>query len=1085
MTRAILFTDLVDSTALLSRIGQVAMERVRREHFRLMRAAIADARGTEVKTVGDAFMAAFDNGSDAVTCGIAMQIAQRTKGREQRLNGVAMRVGVSFGEVDEEDGDFFGIPVVEAARLCAKAEGGQVLVADFVRMLARGALQAFRSVGSLELKGLPEPVAASEAVYELPSAEPFLTRTPFVGRPVETARLREKLALAVSGQGGVVMLVGEPGIGKTRMIEQFCDDAVADGAVAIGGRCFEGEWAPPFGPFVEALSALSKLATPAELRADMGYGAAALARLVPAIGEARPETLEPTQLTPNEEHFRILDAVRELLLAQAKRRPLVLVLDDLHWADAGSLAMLRHCARRVRGSGLLIIGAYRDVELDRQHPLAEALQQLRREAEYERIVLRGLDAAAVREMISLAGEQEADPAFVQAISDETGGNPFFIRETLLHLVEEGKLVQERGQWRSTVSSIEELSIPEGVRQVVGRRLSRLSEAANRLLTASSAFSGPFAFSVAAAGAGIDDDSALDAIDEALSAQLVRASVLTDTYEFSHALVRHTLYSEMNPSRQVRLHRKLAESLESASATARGSRETPGTPASAAEIAYQYHRSVALPGGERGVAWALRAADDAESSYAWEKLIASLDMARELAPESDPRLGPILRRLALALPYVRGANRLDAALEDATALTATAEGNDAGADFVSQAVTALADAGRWGKAMSWAPRGLELMSPRRRDEAWARLAHWEMMRRSSETSEEVGIVLPADDLAELWPIASKMDRGAGTMFALSAARFASVNDIDAADEANIRAFIRGNYREQAAQAAALSARSMEEGRFETAASTAAIAARCLLALGELREADGMRERADEAAGHVSSQGVGAGYVITYLSERQKFVDEDWEGFLSHRDRELSGVPGASGFGSWNAAAIRAYRASAEARVGNVDYALELVRRVQRAVELAPGNAVDYPLITHEATEALWLTRRTDHAENLERNIRTKVVAGGFTYPSRDGRLSLARLCALQGRLIEAREAFAEARIVLEKQGARPLRAICDYDEALALVRDEGRGLRDAQFPSTPRELCETLLDAALAQFRELGMTGWVRRAEALRAGGRGP
>jgi class 3 adenylate cyclase/tetratricopeptide (TPR) repeat protein len=1072
VTKAILFTDLVGSTELLARIGQPAMEGVRREHFRLMREAIAETGGREIKTVGDAFMVAFDSASEAVRCGVAMQVRQRTTGRLQRTNGVAMRVGISFGEVDDDASDLFGLPVIEAGRLCAACAGGQVLISDLARALARSAGATFQGVGALDLKGLPEPLPASEVLYELRKAEPFLATTPFVGRDAEVGKLREKLTQAKSGSGALVMLVGEPGIGKTRVIEELSVEAREGGVTVIAGRCFEGDWAPPFGPFVEAVTALAQIARPEELRADMGYGGPPLARLALAIAEVLPDIGEPAPLAPNEEQFRILDAVSQLLLATAKRAPVLLVLDDLHWADGGTLAMLRHVARFLKGSRILVLGAYRDVELDRQHPLGEALAQLRRESEYERILLRGLDEAGVGQLLSAIAEQDVQAPFVKAISDETDGNPFFIRETLLHLVEEGKLVQEDGAWRSAAGSIEELGIPEGVRQVIGRRLSRLGDSANRLLTAASAFSGPFPFGLAASGAGIPDADALDAVDVALTAQLIRSAGVAETYEFTHALIRHTLYSEMNPSRQVRLHRKLAEAMEAIGRS------------TAAEIAYQYHRSAALPGAERGVEWALKAADEAESRYAWEQVVTNLRMAREITPPLDARLTAVVRRLALALAAARQEEELETTLEEAVELTLASAGNDPAAEFIGEATRTFANSGQLKRAMQWAPRGLALVTPGRRDETWARLAMWELVRRAAASRQEIGIILPADDLVDLWGLAMRLGPRAQLFLAQSAAAFESVQQMDAAGATNFpMIFIRGQYGAEADWLFALSLDSEREGRFDMGASQSALAGRLALALGDWERAEKLRQRAEGLAARLPGAGAGAANISAYGIVRRTFLDEDWEAHLALF--HPSGVSVWEGYGGFNDAAVRGAQAFAEARVGNVEAAMQQVASVQRAIELAPGNATDYPSITHAAAEALWLTARTAFAENLERNIRVKVVAGGFHYPMCDGRLSLARLCALQGRLDEARHWFAEARMVLDEQGARPLRAICDYDEALALIRHEGRGMRDEGFPADVRVECERLLGAALDQFREIGMTGWIRRAEALLAGGIGP
>ncbi len=187
---------------------------------------------------------------------------------------------------------------------------------------------------------------------------------------------------------------------------------------------------------------------------------------MPVLRDRLPDVPEPAPLHPEEERFRLLDAVSQFLVAISERQPVVLVIDDLHWAERGTIAMLCHVARFASKHRTLIVGAYRDVELDRQHPLAEALTQLRREVEYDRIPLKGLDEAQVATLLSTISEYDVPEAFVRAISDETDGNPFFIREVLIHLADEGKIFQRDGRWTSDLSA-SEMGIPEGVRQVAG------------------------------------------------------------------------------------------------------------------------------------------------------------------------------------------------------------------------------------------------------------------------------------------------------------------------------------------------------------------------------------------------------------------------------------------------------------------------------------------------------------------------------------------------------------------------------------------------------------------------------------------
>ncbi|MEO6398524.1 MAG: AAA family ATPase, partial [Tepidiformaceae bacterium] len=222
---------------------------------------------------------------------------------------------------------------------------------------------------------------------------------PFVGRGLELQRLAGCLREAKDGHGRLAMVVGEPGIGKTRLIEEAARQAEADGFTVLWGRCYEGDWAPPYVPFAEALTALVRRADLRELRADLGFGGPPLARISPVPRERLPDLPEPASLGPNEEQFRIFDAVVQLLRATANRRQMLLVIDDLHWADAGTLNMLRYVSRCLNESRICLLTCYRDVELDRGHLLGETVAELRRSAGYERITLRGLAGVEVAEML--------------------------------------------------------------------------------------------------------------------------------------------------------------------------------------------------------------------------------------------------------------------------------------------------------------------------------------------------------------------------------------------------------------------------------------------------------------------------------------------------------------------------------------------------------------------------------------------------------------------------------------------------------------------------------------------------------------
>ena len=268
------------------------------------------------------------------------------------------------------------------------------------------------------------------------------------------------------------LLVGEPGIGKTRASEELATYARVSGARVYWGRCREDEGAPAYWPWVQAVRAYARDADPVALAWQLGAGAPEVAQLVPELAEKLD--VEPARgLDSEEARFRLFDSVTSLLLAAARDRPLVIVLDDLHWADEPSLLLLRFAARELASSGLLILGTYRDVELGRHHPLARMLGEMSGIEGSRRIPLRGLSVAAVERYIEMTAGTPAPPGLAKAVQEQTDGNPFFVGEVVRLLASEGKL--------SSGGSAAELEIPQGVREVVGRRLDRLSEDTNEAL----------------------------------------------------------------------------------------------------------------------------------------------------------------------------------------------------------------------------------------------------------------------------------------------------------------------------------------------------------------------------------------------------------------------------------------------------------------------------------------------------------------------------------------------------------------------------------------------------------------------------
>src|SRR5439155_1318764 len=287
----------------------------------------------------------------------------------------------------------------------------------------------------------------------------------------------------------------------------------------------------------------------------------------PELSERVPGLPLPIRSDPETERYRLFDAVGSWLAACSIDEPLVLVLDDLHWAAKPTLLLLRHVVR-AGGGRVLAVGTYRDTEMAHDHPLVDVLADLRRREGVERFSLSGLDSAGVAAFMSeAAGRALGDDhlALARAIHDETEGNPFFVREILRHLTETGAIDRREGAWKTSLP-VDELGIPEGVREVVGRRLARLSKNSNRVLRLASVAGGDFELSVLGHAGDIDEDDVLAALEEAAAAGLVIELPGGGRYRFAHALVRDTLYDALSATRRLALHRRVAEAIETIHAT---------------------------------------------------------------------------------------------------------------------------------------------------------------------------------------------------------------------------------------------------------------------------------------------------------------------------------------------------------------------------------------------------------------------------------------------------------------------------------------------------------------------------------------
>ncbi len=429
----------------------------------------------------------------------------------------------------------------------------------------------------------------------------------FVGRQRELAALVAALEDAISGKGRLVMLVGEPGIGKTRTAQELASVARQRGAQVLWGRCYEGEGAPPYWPWAQAIRSYAQDRDAETLRADMGAAAADIAEIVPQLKERFPDLEPPPTLGAEEARFRLFDSVTIFLKNISRAAPVMLVLDDLHWADRSSLLLLEFLAREISDSRILVVGTYRDIEVTRGHPLSQTLGSLVRERRFERVQLRGLSEQEVERFIEAVGGVSPSQGLVEAVHARTEGNPLFVGE-VVRLLEH----KDDEEWEAV--------IPEGIRDAIGRRLNQLSELCNRALRTASVIGREFDFRLLKAlHDEASEDALLEALDAALEAHIIEeSSEGMERYQFTHALIQETLAAELSLVRRVRLHVRIAEALE----------EIYGNDADAhaAELAYQFGQAESLLGTAKLVRYSRIAGERALAAYAYEEALTHFQRA---------------------------------------------------------------------------------------------------------------------------------------------------------------------------------------------------------------------------------------------------------------------------------------------------------------------------------------------------------------------------------------------------------------------------------------------------------------------------
>ena len=454
---------------------------------------------------------------------------------------------------------------------------------------------------------------------------PHIEQPSFIGRESEQRQLEAAFDRAMAGEGSLAMVVGEPGIGKTSLCEQLSAYVKENSGVALVGHCYEeGSLSLPYLAFAEAIRSYVVETDTDNLRDELGQSAAHVAQLVPEVRELLQ--IEPRQSSGGEDdRYLLLQAVTSFLRNAADTQPLAIVLEDLHDADSGTLDMLTYLSRNLKGARMLVIGTYRDVEVDRAHPLSSTLAGLHRASSYRRIALSGLDPDEVARLVSSVAEREVAGDIAETVHSQTEGNPLFVREVVRYLDEEGMLPEDIGGAASIA-----IRIPDGLRDVIGKRLSRLSTECNDLMRVAAVIGREFGLDVLGPVAGVAEDGLFRSLEEAVTAGLIeeRSSVRTGgTYRFAHALFRQTLYEETIAPRRVRLHQKIGEAIEKAYPDRLEDH--------ASELADHFTNATALEDLTKAVAYGEMAARNAQSVYAYGEAVRLLEQALQVQEVIGP------------------------------------------------------------------------------------------------------------------------------------------------------------------------------------------------------------------------------------------------------------------------------------------------------------------------------------------------------------------------------------------------------------------------------------------------------------------
>ena len=534
---------------------------------------------------------------------------------------------------------------------------------------------------------------------------PFSTaqRTPFIGREQESEAIRAVVDRAHKGSGSLVMLTDGPGVGKTRLAMEMAKYAARNGFACFIGRCYQRDEPFPYLPFVESIEAmLAQAPSLDDFRRQIGDNAPELAQLVPSLRRVFPDIPEPMELPPPQRRHYLFQSVTEALARAALTRPNMLILDDLHWADEATLALLIHLASRIGQLPIVIIGTYRDQYSDDNPALARTLEELIRDG-FRPLKLQGLSKDSVAQMLDELSQRQIPETLVNVIYEESNGNPFFVEEVYRHLVEEEKIFDSTGQFRSDLK-IDEIDVPENVRLIIARRLKHFTELEISALSAAAVIGRSFSFQLLAAVSQMEVDQLFIVIEKAQRLGMIVPSSEgpEKPFTFTHELVRQTLLADISVARRQQLHARAGAEIE---------RLYPApVKEHAGEIAEHLLKAGEFADREALVVWLVHAGNAAVEAAAFQEARAYFESALSRVDKNDSRrraelfysIGIAYRGLGLwkdAHRHWQAALELFSTLDDLDGIARTCVVIAQGAHWF----------GEWREAIKVAERGLTRLS----------------------------------------------------------------------------------------------------------------------------------------------------------------------------------------------------------------------------------------------------------------------------------------------------------------------------------------------------------------------------------------